>query len=287
MPSGTSAYNPAMGTEPQEPFVERWTAVGPYSLYARVSSNEPADPAPPIVLIHGFAVSGRPYVPTLAALGTTHRVYVPDPPGYGKSSRPDRALSIAELADALVAWLDAEGLDMPVLAGHSLGGQVVAEVAQRHPGRIHLAVLIAPTGDPRARFVGIQLTRLARDAIREPLPLILLVTRDYLRFGLRNGLAMLRWMSEHPMPDRLAALTMPALLVAGERDPLVPARWRAEIMARLPDGSMALVPGAGHGLQFTAGDQLADTIRSFIEAKTTVDGDRAFRSASGRAAAGP
>ena len=273
-----------MTTRSPKPYEERWTTVGPYSIFARVSSVQPANPAVPIVLIHGFAVSGRPYVPTLIALGETHRVYAPDLPGYGKSTRPERTLSIAGLADTLVAWLDAEGLDQPILAGHSLGGQVVAELAYRHPGRVRQAVLVAPTGDPRARLMSIQIARLARDAVREPLPLVLLVTRDYLRFGVRNAIAMLRWMNAHPMLDRLAALTMPTLLVAGDRDPIVPERWRNEIATRLPADDVELIPGAGHGLQYTAGDRLADAIRRFVESEATAASGRAFRSGGGRAA---
>jgi pimeloyl-ACP methyl ester carboxylesterase len=244
---------------------ERWTRAGTRDIFARVSSISPGRQHPAVVLVHGLAVSSRLFLPTMANLAPTFRTYAPDLPGNGHSPKAGISPTIAGLADVLVDWLDALGLERPVLAGHSAGAQVIAEVDHRHPGRIGGAVLVAPTGDPRSRYMLIQLSRLTRDALREPPRLSLLVVHDYLRVGPRRDLAMIRSMNAHPMIDRVAKLGVPAVLVSGDRDPIVPARWRTTIARRLPGSRITLIHAGAHGIQYTHGEALAEAIRAFVE----------------------
>jgi 2-hydroxy-6-oxonona-2,4-dienedioate hydrolase len=244
---------------------ERWTRAGTCDIFARVTSIPPARPHPTVVLVHGLAVSSQLLLPTMAQLAPAFRTYAPDLPGNGRSPKADIPSTIAAMADVLVDWLDALGLDRPVLAGHSAGAQVIAEVDHRHPGRIGAAVLVAPTGDPRSHNMLIQVSRLTRDALREPPRLSLLVVQDYLRVGPRRNLAMIRSMNAHPMIDRVANLTVPAVLVTGDRDAIVPARWRTTIARRLPGSRITLILAGAHGIQYTHADALAEAIREFVE----------------------
>jgi 2-hydroxy-6-oxonona-2,4-dienedioate hydrolase len=102
----------------------------------------------PVVLVHGLVVSSLYMEPTAERLAPFHRVFAPDLPGFGRSDKPSRALSVAGLADALGAWMDAEGLERAVLVGNSLGCQVIAEMAARAPHRAAGVVLTGPTVEP-------------------------------------------------------------------------------------------------------------------------------------------
>ncbi|HEY1404550.1 MAG TPA: alpha/beta fold hydrolase, partial [Pyrinomonadaceae bacterium] len=120
----------------------RWITVGGLRIHARVSVNLPASACDvPVVLVHGLVVSSLYMLPTAERLATFFRVFAPDMPGFGKSDKPLRALDVPELADALVAWMDAAGLVQPVLVGNSLGCQVIANVAARNPHRVAGVVL--------------------------------------------------------------------------------------------------------------------------------------------------
>ena len=71
---------------------------------------------------------------------------VPDLPGYGHSQRRDHVLDIPDLAEALVAVLDALDIDKAVLVGNSMGCPVGLEVAHATPERVHRLVLVSPAG---------------------------------------------------------------------------------------------------------------------------------------------
>src|SRR3982751_3131372 len=104
-----------------------------------------------VILVHGMVISSRYMVPTAERLAPLCDVYAVDLPGYGKSAKPARVLSLAELADALAAWMKAAGLEKAHLVGNSFGCQIIVEFALRHPARVNRIVLQGPTVDPEAR----------------------------------------------------------------------------------------------------------------------------------------
>jgi 2-hydroxy-6-oxonona-2,4-dienedioate hydrolase len=111
-----------------------------------------------VVLVHGLIVSGRYMVPTAELPAAHYRVFVPDPPGFGKSEKPPRTLDVAGLSDSLAAWMGEGGLDRAALVGNPFGCQIIVELAVRHPERVERAVLQGPTTDPQARTALRQIT---------------------------------------------------------------------------------------------------------------------------------
>jgi 2-hydroxy-6-oxonona-2,4-dienedioate hydrolase len=229
-------------------------------MYGRVPARAAAG-VPAVVLVHGLGVSGRYMQPTADALAPRCRVYVPDLPGFGRSPGPRPALDIPALGDCLAAWMGAVGLSRATLVGNSLGCQVVVECAARHADRVDAVVLAAPTVDPLAATVARQLGRLALDALREPPSLLAIAALDYLRAGPARVLTTFRRALAHPIEARLGDVRAPAVVVRGERDPVVPPRW-AEAAARLlPRGRLLVVPGAAHAVNYSAGRRLARIVR--------------------------
>jgi pimeloyl-ACP methyl ester carboxylesterase len=99
----------------------------------------------PLVFLHG-AGGIMPNDPFLAALAKKYHVYAPLLPGYGDS---EECPEIRDMLDfTLHSWdvVDALGLKNPVLAGHSMGGMIAAEMAAIAPHDISRLALICPAG---------------------------------------------------------------------------------------------------------------------------------------------
>lgn len=84
----------------------------------------------PIVLVCGTTQSHRLWAPLLPALSARHCVITYDHRGIGDSTRGGGSISMASLADDLVALLDDLGLDRAHVLGWSLGSTVVQELVQ-------------------------------------------------------------------------------------------------------------------------------------------------------------
>lgn len=229
---------------------------------APASATTPASRPRDVVLVHGIGVSGRYFAPLereLAGPGGG-RVVVPDLPGFGDSPRAEHPLSIGDHADVVAALVEHLGLVQPVIVGHSMGAQVVAEAAVRRPDLVGTAVLVGPVADPRARSALGQGARLARDLPREPAAVTLLQTREYARCGLAWYLETLPHMLEYPMEDRVAQIAAPLLLVRGANDPVAPEAYVRDLGRLAGDARLLTVPAAGHVAWWRRPWQLADTL---------------------------
>lgn len=215
---------------------------------------------PVFVLVHGIGVSSRYFQPTAAELARLGRVYLVDLPGYGAAPDPKRDVSLDDHADVLAAFLSASAIGAPVVVGHSMGAQVVARLALRHPGLVSSIVLMAPTLPPEARTFRRAIGRLLRDGLREPPIVNLIATADYLiRCGIPYGLRQM----PHLLGDRLEtivpAITLPTLVIAGHRDPIAPSAWSQHVASLIPGARFAEVIGA-HVVMFTDPETIADEI---------------------------
>jgi pimeloyl-ACP methyl ester carboxylesterase len=236
-----------------------WTRVDGRRVHARVGG---ADEAPVVVLLHGLGVSSRYMLPLARELAPHFRVHAVDLPGFGRSEPSSEPLDVPGLADALLAWIDAVGLDAPVLVANSIGCQVAVSAMARAPGAVSRAVLVGPTFDGRG--VARQVGSLLLTGLRERPALAAVIARDYAACGLRRVARTARHAFAHRIEDDLPAITRPVLVVRGGRDRVVPQGWAEEVTAALPDGRLAVVPGQGHALNFSAPGPLSAAIRPFL-----------------------
>jgi 2-hydroxy-6-oxonona-2,4-dienedioate hydrolase len=173
-------------SQPTRGLHSEWIRVESLPVHARVS----VDPAPagalPVVLVHGIGVASRFMVPVAKLLAPYHPVYAPDLPGFGKSGKPNRILSLVELTDAMAWWTREIGLESAAFLGNSFGCQIVVDLALRYPELVERAVLQGPTMDPRARTAWRQIARWLRNSRREPFSHGLISAREYPRCGLRR-----------------------------------------------------------------------------------------------------
>ncbi len=243
-----------------------WTTVNGLRLHALVPVEaDVRHGAPPVVCVHGANVSGAYMIPTGVRLLPTFRVLLPDLPGYGRSDKPRRILDVPALADVLVAWMDAVGIERAALLGNSLGCQIATDIAARHPERVSHLILVGPTVDPGARTARQQIGRLLWDALRERRTLILLAQLDYLRAGPRRVAGTLGVALRDRIEDKLPRVTAPTLVVRGGRDVLVPQHWAEEVTRLLPNARLVVVPESAHAVNYSRPDELAAAVRQFLD----------------------
>lgn len=117
-----------------------------------------------IVFLHGYTDSSRSFLPTieaLLALDSDLHVYAPDLRGHGGASMPAGSacpddprscFEMADFADDVFAFMDAESIESAHLVGHSMGTLIAQQMALTHPHRVGSLVLIGAaarvTGNP-------------------------------------------------------------------------------------------------------------------------------------------
>ncbi|URM92491.1 alpha/beta hydrolase [Streptomyces sp. MRC013] len=236
-------------------------------LFTRRFGPSPHEGVPAVVLVHGLGLSGRYFVPLarrLAAGGAS--VLVPDLPGNARSrAAVRRAPDIGATADAMARWHRRLSLPSCLFVGNSVGCQVIAAFAARHPRLVHGTVLIGPALDPDVP-AWCQVGRLLADAPREPLSLLAVATADYLLTGPLRFAASFRHAlrdAAGPFEDNLARIRVPTLVVRGAGDPVASGAWVRRVARKVVDGRIAEVGGAAHAAHYSAPDTMAALIRAF------------------------
>jgi len=251
----------------------------------------------PVVLIHGWPLSGRSWesqVPALIDAG--HRVVTYDRRGFGASSQPYDGYDYDTFAADLNALLEHLDLREVTLVGFSMGGgEVVRYIATYGTDRIAKAVLAAavppylhksddhPDGGLDDATIetfegGIKADRLAfldefttaffaagdtTDLVSEPQRLY---ARDIAAFSSPKGtLDCVAAFGRTDFRDDLAKVTVPTLIIHGDSDGIVPFEVSGRRSHEAIAGSeLVLVEGAPHGLNVTHADEFNAALLAFV-----------------------
>ena len=198
------------------------------------------------LLVHGIGM-GIPYFSALAGELEQHgRVVAVDLPGFGNSPEPRHALTMAQTGALLIDFVEAEGLGRPILIGHSMGTQVVAEAAAQRPDLFPELVLVAPTLNRLERSMGREAWRMLQDLFGESPKVIGVGLKNYARTGPRWFIKKLNAMMAHTVEDTLPLIQAHTLVVRGGRDRVCPGGWVAEVAALIPNAVMVEIAGCGH-----------------------------------------
>lgn len=229
---------------------------------AAIAAEPPARPT--MVLVHGLSVSHRYWRPTADRLRYQYDVWMPDLPGFGLSEKPQRSLTLPELASALADWMDVRKMGPTTLVGNSMGCQVIIELAVQRPDLVHKAVLTAPSIDPQRRSSLEQIWSGAQDLPYEPLKLLVIVFKDYLIAGPARTFRTLKFAVQDPILTKLPKVRAPMLVVRGESDRVASQAWVEEMARLLPYGRVVTIPNAAHGVIYSAPEALTEAIEAFI-----------------------
>ncbi len=255
-----------------------------------------AGAGPAIVMVHGLGANQTHFehvAPPLVAAG--YRVCGLDLPGFGLSGKPRRHYTIRWMAGAVTALLDQLGIARATLAGHSLGGLVVADAALHEPARVESLVLISSAGlfqmplpfqwiartIMRPGLVAAALERNARRLLEkrvfeernEKVERFIeqSVTRPDPRFV--KDLARVMWslrkeLTSYHLFDQVERLTMPTLVIYGGRDRLLPTKSVPTWAGKLPAGELEVIERCGHMPIIEKPEQVVARMKAFL-ARTT------------------
>jgi pimeloyl-[acyl-carrier protein] methyl ester esterase len=248
-----------------------------------------AGEGPPVVLVHGWSVTGRcwdTFLPHL--LGQGLEVVVVDERACGRSDKDFRDVSIGALASDVVRLVDELDLRRPVLNGWSLGGAVVAEAGARLGDRLGGLVLTCaatprfvqgdgwPYGDTReglaATVAGIRDDRVggyhgvAIAAFHDqPSPEVIDWVRGmFLEAGPRVFDSLLD-LGDIDQRETLPRIPAPALVIGGTDDVFVPLAAAEEAAGLLPSGRLVSFEGCGHTPFLEAPERYRAEVLTFVE----------------------
>jgi pimeloyl-ACP methyl ester carboxylesterase len=233
-------------------------------LAFRVWTSGDGEPGTPFVLVHGIGASHRYLARLHDALRPHGPVYSVDLPGYGGLPRPDTDVDVETMSRALGVVLTELGVAGAVVVGHSMGAQWVVELAVQRPDLAAHVVVIGPVTDEAHRSLAAQAAALAMDSLGETPRINAIVFTDYLRCGIRWYLLQSRHMLAYPIEERVRELSMPLLVMRGERDPIAGLRWCRRLRDEAPVAELVLIPGRYHVAQFSSPGAVAAAILAHV-----------------------
>lgn len=247
--------------------------------------------AAPLLLVHGSGASGGSWSPMVPALADHHHLVRVDLPGCGQSP-PAESHDVPDHAGRVAAVLDDLGLERVTVVGHSSGGYVATALAERRPDLVRSIALISTGPSPDALLAqplvlrvllgppvgpllwsrrsdamirrGIEATA-ARpvDVPDDMVAELRSTTYRTFRTALRKNTA---YIAERSLPDRLAALDLPVLVIFGAADP----RWEPSSAHRydaVPDARVETLPGVGHMPMLEAPEATSELLLEFAAAE--------------------
>jgi pimeloyl-ACP methyl ester carboxylesterase len=253
---------------------------------------------PAVVLVHGLAASVEFWVYNIGALGSPRRVIALDLLGFGRSDKEIGEFSLPYSASFLMDFLDAVGLQEASLVGNSMGGLVCLQTAVDYPARVDRLVLVDPAGfgrelNPLLRLWSIPMAGSAVFWLSQQLfpglrewiypgsgsitKAWLLRAAKVLRTpGVRANAVQvarlgvnLRGQREElfrDLHDRLPSLTMPTMIIWGDRDPIVPVQHAYAANKLIPNSEVRIIEGCGHLPQLERPEEFNRLVLGFLAA---------------------
>src|SRR5262249_53354721 len=239
-----------------------------------------AGAGPPLLFLHGgdYVAQNRPFLDRLAQ---RFRVVAPRPPGFGNTPRPPWFRTIGDIAYLCLDLLDRLDLRDATLVGSSLGGWVALETAVRSTARLSRLVLIDSLG---LKFGGREERDIA-DVYALPADEVLRRTfsdparfvPDYAQLDEadaqaiacdREATALYGWkpyMHNPALAHWLHRVTVPGLVLWGDKDGIVAPSYGEKLAAALPNARFETIAGAAHYPQIEQPEAVADRIARFTQ----------------------
>ena len=249
----------------------------------------------PLLLLHGIGSTRDDFAALLPRLAEHFDVLSLDLPGHGESPIGSARPTVAALADAVEADLDARGLQRVHVLGNSLGARIGIELAARRRTLSVVAISPSGLGLPAERLYQGLLMTTARTLMRTlrstiaPLATTP-VGRTFLLAGMRarpweaseaealtmrGGFAdatgfwaMLWWAIIQDVPTNLDRIDSPVILAQGAVD-VVGAGQTPRYLALIAGSRFELLAGSGHAPQSDAPDAIVGLVHRAAEAART------------------
>lgn len=246
-----------------------------------------------MLLLHGWASSGRMWLRSMWALRHEFRVWALDLPGFGDSEAPENPWnSISQYTDHVAAFCAAMGIKPHVAIGHSMGGRIALDIGRRHPHLAERLVAVSPTVTGRLGLnldvfllgpVGRALKGitsriwpvaaagsmtyylapryLGSEAVRR-------TTDDLRRSNSNAAIESLRALVHEDYTPHLPDITQPTLVICGKRDYTIPPEDSRRAAALLPHARLLMLDQIHHQPTDECPDIYLGAVRDFLDGKS-------------------
>ncbi|WP_187430910.1 2-hydroxy-6-oxononadienedioate/2-hydroxy-6-oxononatrienedioate hydrolase [Roseobacter fucihabitans] len=220
----------------------------------------------PLVLVHGFMGGSAQWELQRKAFEQHSNVIAVDLPGFGRNNDAPALSSIPDMADWVIAHLDAQGVGQFDLIGHSMGGMIVQQMAHHVPDRIDRLILYSTgaIGVLPGRFETIEESK--QRGLDDGIPK---TARRIAATWFLNGSAATEYeacatIAQQTAPeaftggldamqswsgaDHLAAIQAQTLVLWGDGDRTYPWSQIERLWASIPDAQLAVLPNCAHAV---------------------------------------
>lgn len=235
----------------------------------------------PLVFLHYWGGSHRTWRHVTDALSPTHRTIALDQRGWGQSDAPPSGYTLDELAADAEGVIEALGLTRYVLVGHSMGGKVAQLIASRRPPGLAGLVLVAPS-PPDATVLPAEVQQMmtaaydSAEAVGQTIDHVLAgkalrpddraqVIEDSLLGSPQAKFAWPRDIMREDISDKVAAIDVPVLVIAGELDQVDSVEaLTSRLLPYVPQADMRVLRGTGHLSPLESPREMAALIDGFV-----------------------
>ena len=239
---------------------------------------------PALVLLHGFIHDSRTWHRQIEDLSRDFDVIAWDAPGCGQSSDPPEEFSMAEFADCLGGFLDAEGISAAHLVGLSWGGTLAMEFYRQRPEAARSLVLADTyagwTGSLGAEAAKQRLEQCINDSRKPPEDWI----PEWAPHAFSDNASTALWkeqeshmwdfhavgfraMSRAVAPDFreiFPLVSVPTLLIWGDDDKRSPLSAGEMMRDGIKGSRLVVIPSAGHVSNLEQPERFNAEVRAFI-----------------------
>lgn len=248
-----------------------------------VQSGPPS--APPVILHHPLGTNLGFWDDLATALEHRYRVIRFDARGHGATSAPEGAYDFDTLQGDVIGLMDHLGVEKARFVGLSMGGMVGQYLGVDHPSRFHSLVISSTVSQTAAearpiwqgriesvardgytdQMVDTALSRWLAPATMSGRPDLVARFRSFLTSTPKAGyVGWCHAILGLAMTERLSAITLPTMVIAGEVDPAAPPAAAEVIAGRIPGARLVVIPGASHMLNVEAPQAFHDVVLPFL-----------------------
>lgn len=248
-------------------------------------SGQAEGQAPVLFLFHSLLSDRASFDAIVPKLARSHRVIVPELPGFGGSKAVGGGL--AAVADRMAeAVKDAAAGSETIVLGNGYGGFVALQMAIRHPGiasRLVLAdcgaafsqsgreafrnMAAASKAKGLSAITDVAMRRLFAPEFQAQHPDLMQARREaFLKTDPEVLQAACAQLAELDLRGELARVTVPVLVLVGEHDEATPPPMSRELAAGLPNARLKILAGCAHVPQLQSPETFLDAIGDFLPA---------------------
>ena len=237
----------------------------------------------PLLLLHGWGGKCESFLPVTRDFQDTHRIYVVDFPGHGRSSEPPEPWSATEYAEMIALFIEHIGIAGCDVIAHSHGGRVTLALASARPELVGKLVLTGCAGLP-PRYTAQQNKKSGRYQRLKKLvnaPVVkavfgekqIAVWQEALiqKYGSSDYKALTPSMRatfnrvlRQDMTECLPKIRSSTLLIWGEDDTATPLWMGQEMERMIPDAGLVTLKKCGHFAYLDKYPEFKAIVRSFI-----------------------